>query len=67
VYLMNGWKNSNMLSNQEESGILNKNALFWLLAHSPKSRRGQLLLSHPIRSSSVTAQDVRTLLRSREC
>jgi hypothetical protein len=43
----------NVLSNQEESTILNKNALLWLLADSPKPRGGQLLFSHPRWSASV--------------
>jgi hypothetical protein len=37
-----------MLSNQEGTIILNKNALLWLLVYLPKSRGGQLLISHPI-------------------
>jgi hypothetical protein len=45
---MNGRRSLNMLSNQEESPILNKNALLWLFAYSPKSRGGQLLFTHPI-------------------
>jgi hypothetical protein len=45
---MNGWRGLNMGSNQEESTILNKNALLWLLAYSPKSRGGRLLFSRSI-------------------
>jgi hypothetical protein len=45
---MNGWRCLKILSNQEESNILNKKALLWLLAYSPKSRWGQRRFSHPI-------------------
>jgi hypothetical protein len=45
---MNGWRCLSMLSNQKKIPILNKNALLWLLAYSPKSRGGQLLFSHLI-------------------
>jgi hypothetical protein len=46
--LINGWRGLNILSNQEESTILNKNALLWLPVYSPKSRGGRLLFSHPM-------------------
>jgi hypothetical protein len=45
---MNGWRGLNMLSNQEKSTVPNKNALLWLLAYSPKSRRVQLRFSPDI-------------------
>jgi hypothetical protein len=44
-----------MLSNQKESIVRNKNALFWLLAYSPKSRGAQLLFSRPISRGMRTA------------
>jgi hypothetical protein len=37
-----------MLSNQEKSTILNKNAFLRLFAYSPKSRGDHLLLGHPV-------------------
>jgi hypothetical protein len=46
--VFNEWRGLNMLSNQEENIIRNKNALLWLLAHLPKSRGGQLLFSHSV-------------------
>jgi uncharacterized membrane protein len=45
---MNGWRGLNLLPNQEESAILTKNTLLWLLAYSPKSRGDQLLFNHPV-------------------
>jgi hypothetical protein len=46
---MNWWRGLNMLPNQEERTILNKNALLRLLAYSPKLRGAQPAFSHPIR------------------
>jgi hypothetical protein len=48
AYLMNEWRGLNMLSNQEESTILNKNASLWLLAYSSHSTGGHLRFVHPI-------------------
>jgi hypothetical protein len=45
---MNGWRDLNTLSNQEENNLLNKSALGWLLSYSSKSAGGQLFFSHPI-------------------
>jgi hypothetical protein len=48
AYLMNGWRGLNVLSNQEESAIPNKNVLLWWLAYPPKLRGVQLRFGHHI-------------------
>jgi hypothetical protein len=58
-----------MLSNHEESTILNKTGLLQLRAYSSKSRGGQLLFSQPtdaVKGQSKTDSFVRQGLRDRE-
>jgi hypothetical protein len=54
TYLTNEWRGLNILLNQEEGTLLNKNALLRLLTYLPESRRVQLLLSHPIAAPRST-------------